>query len=52
VPVDFTIGKLVKFGTQPVSIQAGVRKWTDNPETGAHDFGARLNIIFLFPTAK
>jgi hypothetical protein len=36
---------------QPVSIHAGVRYWAE-PDTGAHDFGARLNIIFLFPTAK
>jgi hypothetical protein len=33
---------------------AGSREvyWADNPDTAAHDFGTRLNIIFLFPTAK
>ncbi len=31
---------------------AGLRYWAENPDTGAHDFGARFNIIFLFPTAK
>ena len=40
----------VKFGRQPVQFQAGVRYWADNPDTGAHDFGARFNIIFPFPT--
>jgi hypothetical protein len=49
-PIDFASPMLGKFGTQPVSIQAGVRYWADNPDTGAHDFGARLNIIFRFPT--
>jgi hypothetical protein len=44
--------KLVKFGTQPVQFQAGLRYWADNPDTGAHDLGARFNVIFLFPTAK
>src|SRR5262245_47441885 len=52
VPHNFTVAKLMKFGTQPVQTQAGVRSWADNPDTGAHDFGARLNVIFLFPTAK
>jgi hypothetical protein len=33
-------------------VQAGVRYWAENPDTGAHDFGARFNIIFLFPTGK
>jgi len=52
VPINFEIAKLVKFGTQPVQFQAGVRYWADNPNTGAHDFGARFNVIFLFPTQK
>ena len=52
VPINFEIAKLVKFGTQPVQFQAGVRYWAENPDTGAHDFGARFNVIFLFPTGK
>ena len=52
VPINFEIAKLVKFGTQPVQFQAGVRYWAENPDTGAHDLGARFNIIFLFPTGK
>ncbi len=52
VPINFEIAKLVKFGTQPIQFQAGVRYGAENPDTGAHDFGARFNIIFLFPTGK
>jgi hypothetical protein len=52
VPINFEIAKLVKFGSQPVQFQAGMRYWAENPNTGAHDFGARFNIIFLFATAK
>lgn len=52
VPINFEIAKLVKFGTQPVQFQAGLRYWADNPDTGAHDLGARFNVIFLFPTGK
>ena len=52
VPINFEIAKLVKFGTQPVQFQAGLRYWAESPDTGAHDLGARFNIIFLFPTGK
>ena len=44
VPINFEIAKLVKFGSQPVQFQAGVRYWAENPNTGAHDFGARFNM--------
>ena len=49
VPLNFMVAKLIKFGDQPVSIVGGVRYWADSPETGHHDFGARLGITFLFP---
>jgi len=52
VPVHFQITKLLKLGTQPVSIGGGVRYWAASPDTGAHDFGARLIVTFLFPTAQ
>jgi hypothetical protein len=52
VPINLEIAKLVKFGKQPVQFQAGVRYWAENPDTGAHDFGARFNVIFLFPTEQ
>lgn len=49
VPVNFVVSKLVRFGTQPVSLFAGVRYWADSPDTGPHDFGARFGMTFLFP---
>jgi len=52
VPVNFQITKLLKIGDQPVSIGGGVRYWAENPTTGAHDFGARVLVTFLFPTGK
>jgi len=48
--MNFEIAKLVKFGCQPVQFQAGARYWVDRPDTGTHDFGARFNVIFPFPT--
>ncbi|MBB4005658.1 transporter [Aurantimonas endophytica] len=49
VPVNFTVSKLVKFGDQPVSLQAGVRYWAESPEGGAEGVGFRTSVTFLFP---
>lgn len=43
---------LLKIGDQPISIGAGVRYWAESPTTGAHDFGARAVVTFLFPTQQ
>jgi hypothetical protein len=48
-PINFMVAKLVKVGQQPISIVGGVRYWADSPDTGPHDFGARLGVTFLFP---
>jgi hypothetical protein len=52
VPVNFLVTKLLKIGDQPVSLGAGVRYWAESPTTGAHDFGARAVVTFLFPTQQ
>ena len=52
VPVNFLVTKLLKIGDQPISIGAGVRYWAESPTTGAHDFGARAVVTFLFPTQQ
>jgi hypothetical protein len=49
VPVNFTVSKLVKFGEQPVSLQAGLRYWAESPEGGPDGLGVRAGITFLFP---
>jgi len=48
-PINFMVAKIVKLGQQPVSIVGGLRYWADSPDTGPHDFGARLGMTFLFP---
>ena len=48
-PINLMAAKLVKLGGQPVSIVGAVRYWADFPDTGPHDFGARLGVTFLFP---
>jgi hypothetical protein len=49
VPVNAMVSKLVKLGRLPVQIGGGIRYWAESPETGPEDFGARMQVTFLFP---
>lgn len=49
VPVNFTIGKVVKFGKQPVQLTGGVRYWADSSPNGPSGFGARFQMTFMYP---
>ncbi|MCQ0092244.1 transporter [Roseovarius sp. M141] len=49
VPINATVGQMVKFGKQPVQLTAGVRYWADSPAGGPDDWGGRLQMTFLFP---
>ena len=49
VPVNAQVTKLVKIGSQPISLGAGVRYWATSPETGPEGVGFRTIVTFLFP---
>lgn len=49
VPLNAMVSKLVTAGRQPISLQAGVRQWVENPDGAAQGTGYRLNVTFLFP---
>ena len=49
VPINVQVSKLLRIGTQPVSIGGGLRYWADSPDTGPEDFGGRFVVTFLFP---
>lgn len=49
VPVNLMVSQLLRIGSQPVSLQAGLRYWADSPEGGPEDIGFRLAITLLFP---
>lgn len=49
VPINFAVSKIVKFGKQPVQLQAGVRYWAVSSTGGPDGWGARLAMTFLFP---
>nr|WP_010131506.1 hypothetical protein [Microbulbifer agarilyticus] len=48
-PVHFLVAKVFEVGDQTYQIQAGPRYYVDNPETGAQEWGFRLNWVMLFP---
>ncbi len=47
VPVNFAVGRLVKFGKLPVSLAAGVGYWLESPDNGPEGVRFRLqaNIV-------
>lgn len=49
VPVNFTVNQLLKIGPQLLQIGVGARYWADSPDNGPGDWGARLQLTFLFP---
>jgi hypothetical protein len=48
VPINLTVSQLVRFGKQPISLQAGYRNYVDAPD-GGPDWGLRFQVTFLFP---
>jgi hypothetical protein len=50
VPINATVTKLTKIGTQRVSLGVGARYWATSPESGPHGWGARLIVTLLYPT--
>lgn len=49
VPLNVTASKLVKVGTQRLSLGGGLRYWVESPDSGPEGFGVRLTVTFLFP---
>ena len=49
VPVNFTVNQLLKTGDQIYQVGAGVRYWAESPNTGAEDWGFRLQLTLLYP---
>lgn len=49
VPVNATVSKVVKIGSQRVSLSAGARYYITSPDAAADGWGGRFGITFLFP---
>jgi len=48
VPLNVSIGQLVKIGQLPISLELGYRYYVEKPDDGP-DWGLRLFVKFLFP---
>ncbi|MFL6466334.1 MAG: transporter [Pyrinomonadaceae bacterium] len=49
VPIHLVASKLIRVGTQPISLQAGLRCWATSPDGGPKGCGPRIAIVFLYP---
>jgi hypothetical protein len=49
VPLHLSVKQLVRVGEQRLQLEAGVRHWAISPDSGAHGWGARFTVTFLFP---
>jgi hypothetical protein len=49
VPFNLMVSQVLKIGGQALQLQAGARYWATTPDVGAHGWGARFTVTFLFP---
>jgi hypothetical protein len=52
VPINAGVNQLIDVGGQKIQIGGGVRYWVNSAHSGPEGFGARLNVIFLFPKSR
>jgi hypothetical protein len=50
VPINFGVTQLVTVGRQRIQLGLGARYWAEAPANGPEGWGARFNLVFLFPT--
>jgi hypothetical protein len=49
IPINAGVNKLIDVGGQKIQIGALVRYWAVEADNGPEGFGARANLVFLFP---
>jgi hypothetical protein len=49
VPINMSLAQMLKIGPQIIQVGAGARYWADSPGSGPKGWGARINLVFLFP---
>ena len=48
VPINISLGQMIKIGKRPISLELGYRRYAEAPEDGP-EWGLRLFVKFLFP---
>lgn len=49
VPINLTVGQILKLGGQLLQVGGGVRYWAEAPSGAASGWGWRLSLTFMFP---
>ena len=49
VPINVSVGQVLKLGDQLVQVGVGARYWAQSPASGPEGWGYRLFLTFLFP---
>ena len=49
VPLNVTVAKLIRWGSQLVQVGGGLRYWVETPNDGPEGLGVRIQMTFLFP---
>jgi hypothetical protein len=49
VPLNLSVTKVTKIGSQLISYGAGVTYWAGAPDNGPEGWGARFILTFIFP---
>lgn len=49
VPINIVVAQMLKAGDQIFQVAVGARYWAEAPDSGADDWGLRLQLTFLFP---
>lgn len=49
VPLNFSVFQMFRLGRQIMQAGGGIRYWADSPTGAADEWGARLQLTFLFP---
>jgi hypothetical protein len=52
VPLNVSIAKVTRIGSQLVSLGGGVRYWADSTDFGPEGFGGRVFVTLLFPRQR
>jgi len=52
VPIAFKVQQLLKVGPQIIQLGGGLRYWADSADGGPQHWGARVQLIFLFPKQR
>jgi hypothetical protein len=48
VPINLQLSRVTRIGSQPISLQGGLRWWAEVPE-GGPEWGARFTLTLLYP---